>query len=134
MNNGSEVVEVMQSGVDAAHEKWMKHRAEGTAGTPEGIAAFDEMQLASATVAGERAGRSGALAVCRKCQGVYAGSLGAELCERCFAVQQVLETSADLFNRIRGALARWQSPAERALAQSALVGATAALERAKRAW
>src|SRR4051812_29482218 len=122
MHNDSEVTGTMEKGFTEAGREWMRHRAAGTTTTPEGLAAFDAVQLASETLAGETAARGGGLALCGQCGGLFNGATGGKLCERCFAVDQLLATSADLFDRIRRALARWQSPGERALAQSSLVG------------
>jgi len=48
----------LQKGFLSSWRAWMQHRANGTADTAEGIAAYEQMKVASAAYAGERAARS----------------------------------------------------------------------------
>lgn len=55
--NNSPVIEVMRQATASTWRAWRRHLAAGTSESPEGMAAFEAMQLASAAFAGERADR-----------------------------------------------------------------------------
>lgn len=58
MNDCSAVVETMRRATVETWRAWRKHVAAGTAETPEGLAAFEAMQMASTVFADEKAGRA----------------------------------------------------------------------------
>jgi hypothetical protein len=51
--NGSVVVETFKKASREAADRWLQHRRNGTAHTPEGLRAYEDAQLASKAYVGE---------------------------------------------------------------------------------
>jgi hypothetical protein len=56
--NGSAVVETFKNASHDAFARWQEHRRNGTAGTPEGLQAYEDAKLASRAYVGELVDRA----------------------------------------------------------------------------